>query len=119
VTGSVNQNGEIHPIGGVNQKIEGFYEVCKSKGFTGTQGVIIPESNVQDLMLRQEIVESVKKKKFHIYAVKTIDQGIELLTGIKAGKKIKAGFEKNSINDRVDKKLEGFAQKIKGFTKGK
>lgn len=119
VTGSVNQNGEIQPIGGVNQKIEGFYDVCKKKGFTGTQGVIIPESNIKDLMLKQEIINTVKKKKFHIYAVNTIDQGIELLTGIKAGTKTKTGFQKGSINDRVDKKLQDFAQKIKGFARGK
>ncbi|MBN2619842.1 AAA family ATPase [candidate division WOR-3 bacterium] len=119
VTGSVNQNGEVQPIGGVNQKIEGFYDVCKSRGFTGKQGVMIPESNVHDLMLRQDIIETVKKKKFHIFAVATIDQGIELLTGIKAGKKTKSGFEKDSINDRVDKKLQDFAQKMKGFAKNK
>jgi lon-related putative ATP-dependent protease len=119
VTGSVNQNGEIQPIGGVNQKIEGFYDVCKSRGFNGKQGVMIPESNIQDLMLRQDIIDTVRKKKFHIYAVATIDQGIELLTGIKAGKRTKTGFEKDSINDRVDKKLQDFAQKMKGFTKGK
>lgn len=119
VTGSVNQNGEIQPIGGVNEKIEGFYDVCKSRGFTGKQGVIIPKNNVEDLMLRQEIVEMVRKKKFHIYAVTTIDQGVELLTGIKAGKRTKTGFEKNSINDRVDRKLQDFAQKMKGFAKGK
>jgi ATP-dependent Lon protease len=119
VTGSVNQHGEIQPIGGVNQKIEGFYDVCKNKGFTGTQGVVIPESNVKDLMLRQDIVDAVKHKKFHIYAISTIDQGIELLTGVKAGKRIKIGFQKDSINDRVDKKLQSFAQKIKGFIKNK
>jgi len=119
VTGSVNQHGEIQPIGGVNQKIEGFYDVCKNKGFTSTQGVIIPASNVEDLMLRQDIVDAVKNKKFHIYAVTTIDQGIELLTGVKAGKRTKTGFQKDSINDRVAKKLQSFAQKIKGFTKNK
>jgi len=119
VTGSVNQNGEIQPIGGVNQKIEGFYDVCKKKGFTGNQGVLIPESNVKDLMLRQEIVDAVSKKKFHIYSVETIDQGIELLTGVRAGKRTKTGFQKDSINDRVDKKLQDFAHKIKGFTKNK
>ncbi len=119
VTGSVNQNGEIQPIGGVNEKIEGFYDVCKAKGFTGRQGVLIPDGNVGDLMLRQEIVDVVKKKKFHIYAVKTIDQGIEILTGVKAGKKTKSGFEKNSINYLVDKKLKEYAIKMKGFAKGK
>lgn len=119
VTGSVNQNGEIQPIGGVNEKIEGFYEVCKAKGFTGKQGVIIPDGNVGDLMLKQEIVDAVKKKKFHVYAIKTIDEGIEILTGVKAGRKTKTGFEKSSINDLVDKKLSEYAAKMKGFVKGK
>ncbi|UCD05476.1 MAG: AAA family ATPase [candidate division WOR-3 bacterium] len=117
VTGSVNQNGEVQAIGGVNEKIEGFYEVCKAKGLTGTQGVIIPHANVEDLMLRQEIVDAVTAKKFHIYAVKTIDQGIELLTGIKAGRKLKKGFEKNSINYRVAQRLAEYASKMKGFAK--
>ncbi len=119
VTGSVNQNGEIQPIGGANEKIEGFYYVCKAKGLTGRQGVLIPEGNVGDLMLRQEIVDAVKRKKFHIYAVKTIDQGIEILTGMKAGKKTKSGFEKDSINSLVDKRLKEYASKMKGFAKGK
>jgi len=119
VTGSVNQNGEVQPIGGVNEKIEGFYDVCKAKGFTGRQGVLIPKGNASDLMLRQEIVDTVKNKRFHIYTVKTIDQGIEILTGVKAGKKTKSGFEKNSINHLVDKKLNEYAQKMKGFARGK
>ncbi len=119
VTGSVNQNGEIQSIGGVNEKIEGFYEVCKAKGFSGRQGVIIPETNVGDLMLRQEIVDAVKDKKFHVYPVKSIDQGIEILTSVKAGKKTKSGFEKDSINYLVDKKLNDYAAKMKGYAKGK
>jgi len=117
VTGSVNQNGEVQAIGGVNEKIEGFYEVCKAKGLTGKQGVIIPRANVEDLMLKQEIVDAVAKRKFHVYAVKTIDEGIELLTGIKAGRKLKTGFEKNSINHRVAQRLAGYARKMKGFAK--
>jgi len=117
VTGSVNQNGEVQAIGGVNEKIEGFYEVCKAKGLTGKQGVIIPHANVEDLMLRQEIVDAVAAKKFHIFAVKTIDQGIELLTGIRAGRMLKTGFEKNSINYRVAQRLAEYANKMKGFAK--
>jgi len=119
VTGSVNQNGEIQPIGGVNEKIEGFYEVCKTKGLTGRQGVIIPEGNISDLMLKQDVVDVVKKKKFHIYTVKTIDEGIKILTGVKAGKKLKSGFEKGSINYLVEKKLREYAAKMKGFARGK
>ena len=117
MTGSVNQNGQIQPIGGVNQKIEGFYDVCVAKGLTGTQGVIIPESNIEDLMLRQDILDAVKEKKFHIYAIKTIDEGIELLTGVKAGQKTKSGFEKGSINYLVDKRLKEYAARMKGFSK--
>jgi len=119
VTGSVNQNGEVQPIGGVNEKIEGFYDVCKAKGLTGKQGVMIPAKNVEDLMLKQEIVDVVKKKKFHIYPVATIDEGIEILTGKTAGKRTKTGYEKNSINYLVEKKLKEYASKMKGFTKTK
>lgn len=117
VTGSVNQNGEIQPIGGVNEKIEGFYEVCKAKGLTGDQGVIIPKANVNDLMLKQEIVDAVKKKKFHIYAIKTIDEGIEILTGKKAGTYTKTRYPKDSINYLVVKKLSDYAEKLKGAEK--
>ncbi|UCD20158.1 MAG: AAA family ATPase [candidate division WOR-3 bacterium] len=117
VTGSVNQHGDVQAIGGVNEKIEGFYEVCKSKGLTGNQGVIIPHANIEDLMLKQEIVDAVAAKKFRIFAVKTVDEGIELLTGIKAGRRTKKGFEKNSINQRVTQKLADYAEKMKGYTK--
>lgn len=117
VTGSVNQHGEIQAIGGVNEKIEGFYEVCKAKKLNGRQGVIIPEANVEDLMLKQEIVDAVKAKKFHIYAVRTVDEGIELLTGIKAGRRTKTGYERNSINYRVAQRLSEYAEKMKGFAK--
>ena len=120
VTGSMNQKGEIQAIGGVNQKIEGFYSVCKAKGLTGTQGVIIPETNIPDLMLREDIVEAIKEKKFHLYSVKTIDQGIEILTGRKAGKKLENGkFEKNSVNNLVNQKLLEFAIKLKKFSEEK
>ena len=99
VTGSVNQKGEVQAIGGVNEKIEGFFEVCKLKGLTGQQGVMIPESNVQNLMLKEEVIEAVKAGKFNIYAVKTIDEGIEFLTGKKAGMKLSDGtFEENTVN---------------------
>jgi lon-related putative ATP-dependent protease len=116
VTGSVNQKGEVQAIGGVNEKIEGFFEVCKAKGLTGQQGVMIPESNVQNLMLKEEILDAVKDGKFHIYSVSTIDQGIENLTGVKAGVKQKDGtFEKDTVNDRVDKRLREIAEKLKEF----
>jgi ATP-dependent Lon protease len=116
VTGSVNQKGEIQPIGGVNQKIEGFYQVCETKGLTGDQGVMIPALNVKNLMLKQEVVDAVRQGKFHIYAVSTIDDGIEVLTGLPAGKKKKDGtYPKGSINYLVDKKLKEMAQKLREF----
>jgi predicted ATP-dependent protease len=116
VTGSVNQKGEVQAIGGVNEKIEGFFEVCKAKGFTGKQGVMIPESNVQNLMLKEEIVEAVKEGKFHIYSVRTVDEGMEILTGVKAGKRRKDGtFEKETVNYKVDERLKEMAEKLKTF----
>ena len=119
VTGSINQKGEIQPIGGVNEKIEGFYEVCKAKGLTGTQGVIIPHQNVDDLMLKTEVVDAVKEGKFRIYPIKTIDQGIEILTGVKAGERKEDGtFEEGSVNYLVDKQLKAYAEGWKGFAVG-
>jgi len=116
VTGSVNQKGEVQAIGGVNEKIEGFFEVCKLKGLTGQQGVMIPESNVQNLMLKEEVIDAVKAGKFNIYAVKTIDEGIEFLTGKKAGMKLPDGtFEENTVNYLVDKQLRENADKLKQF----
>jgi ATP-dependent Lon protease len=119
VTGSVNQKGEIQPIGGVNEKIEGFFDVCKAKGLTGKQGVMIPHLNVDDLMLRKEVVEAVKEGKFHIYPVKTIDEGIEILTGVRAGERLETGgFEEGTINDLVDKRLRALGKGIREFEGG-
>ncbi len=116
VTGSLNQKGEIQPIGGVNEKIEGFFDVCKAKELTGTQGVIIPQQNVQNLMLRKDIIEAVSEGKFHIYPVETIDQGIEILTGINAGEKQKDGtFEEGTVNYVVDQELQRLAKSWKTF----
>ncbi|HUV37837.1 MAG TPA: ATP-binding protein [Patescibacteria group bacterium] len=106
VTGSINQKGEIQPIGGVNEKIEGFFKVCKARRLKGTEGVIIPHQNVPDLMLDEEVVEAARKGKFHIYPVETVDQGIEILTGVPAGKKLRNGdFTKDAVNDRVQRRL--------------
>ncbi len=114
VTGSVNQKGEIQPIGGVSDKIEGFYEVCKMQGLTGEQGVIIPHQNVKNLMLKHEIVEAVEKGMFHIYPVSTIDEGIEILTGVKYGKyDDQKGFEKDSISEKVYNKLKKYSEYAK------
>ncbi|MGB3346074.1 MAG: ATP-binding protein [Candidatus Humimicrobiia bacterium] len=119
VTGSVNQKGEIQPIGRVNQKIEGFYDVCKTKKFTGTQGVMIPHQNIDDFMLRKDVINAVKQGKFHIYPVKTINQGIEILTGVKSGRRKKDGtYEVGTVNYLVDKKLREFANKWKSFKIG-
>src|SRR5512136_896136 len=116
VTGSVNQKGEVQPIGGVNQKIEGFFDVCRAKGLTSKQGVMIPHLNVDDLMLRKDVVRAVKEGKFRIYSVKTIDQGIEILTGMEAGEKLEDGhFKEGTVNDLVDKKLRDLGTKIKEF----
>jgi lon-related putative ATP-dependent protease len=116
VTGSVNQKGEVQAIGGVNEKIEGFFEVCKLKGLTGHQGVLIPESNIQNLMLKEEVLEAVNEGKFNIYSVKTIDEGIELLTGKKAGVRREDGsFEEGTVNYLVDKQLGVMADRLKQF----
>jgi lon-related putative ATP-dependent protease len=117
VTGSVNQKGEVQAIGGVNEKIEGFFEVCKAKGLTGKQGVMIPDSNVQNLMLKEELVEAVKAGQFNIYSAKTIDEGIETLTGTKAGEPRDDGtFEEGTVNFLVDKHLKAMADKLRGFS---
>ncbi len=117
VTGSVNQKGDIQPIGGVNEKIEGFFDVCKAKGLTGEQGVIIPKKNVDDLMLRDDVIEAVEKGMFHIYPVETIDEGIEILTGVKAGKRFKNGeFESGTVNYLVDKRLREISKGLRKFT---
>jgi len=119
VTGSVNQKGEIQPIGGVNEKIEGFFDVCKTKGLTGRQGVMIPHLNIDDLMLRKDVVKTVEEGKFHIYPVKTIDQGIEILTGVEAGERQEDGrFKEGTVNDLVDKKLRELGTKIKEYEGG-
>jgi ATP-dependent Lon protease len=116
VTGSVNQKGEIQPIGGVNQKIEGFFKVCCAAGLTGTQGVMVPHQNVVDLMLKKEVIEAVKKGKFRIYPVKTIDEGIEILTGVTAGTRKKDGtYPKGTVNYLVDQKLQEYAEKWKQY----
>jgi len=109
VTGSINQFGEIQPIGGVNEKIEGFFEVCKQGGLTGEQGVIIPRTNVLNLMLKEEVVKAVEDGKFHIFAVDTVDDGIEILTGMPAGKPDKNGhYPKDTVNGIVAEKLEEY-----------
>ena len=114
VTGSVNQHGEVQAIGGVNQKIEGFFDVCNTKALTGDQGVIIPQSNCRNLMLREDVVEAAQQGRFHIWAVKTIDEGIEILTGVPAGIRQADGrFPEGSVNARVEQRLRQFAESLK------
>jgi lon-related putative ATP-dependent protease len=116
VTGSVNQRGQIQPIGGVNEKIEGFFAVCKAKGLTGEQGVVIPAANIKNLMLKEEVIEAVREEKFHVWAVTTADEGIELLTGIPAGEKQEDGsWPEGTVNYRVDRRLREMAEAIRKF----
>jgi len=118
VTGSVNQKGQVQAIGGVNEKIEGFFEVCKAKGFSGEQGVIIPDSNVPNLMLKEEVVQAVDQDRFHIWAVKTIDEGIEILTGRDAGQAREDGtFAEGTVNGLVDERLKVLAEKMRAFAR--
>lgn len=120
ITGSVNQKGQIQPIGGVNEKIEGFYYVCKAKGLTGEQGVIIPHQNVRHLMLKIEVVEAIKERKFHIYPVETVNEAIEILTGMKAGERGRNGeFKKGTVNYLVDKRLKELTEEFKKLTRQK
>jgi predicted ATP-dependent protease len=120
VTGSVNQMGEIQPIGGVNQKVEGMFDVCRSAaGLTGNQGVVIPHQNVKNLMLREDVVEAIREEKFHIYAVKTIDEGLEILTGKSAGEADASGaFPEGTVNYLVAKRLGELNDSMRGYFQG-
>ncbi len=116
VTGSVNQHGEVQAIGGVNEKIEGFYEACKAMGLEGEQGVMIPASNAQNLMLKEEVVDAIGDGRFHIWPVGTVDEGIEVLTGVPAGERTgDGGFPEDTIHGRVDRRLRELAEKMIKF----
>lgn len=117
VTGSVNQFGEIQPIGGVNEKVEGFYHTCKGRGLTGKQGVLIPRRNIQNLVLKDEVIKAVEAGQFHIWAVSTIDEGIEVLTGVEAGELSNGTYPEGTINFLVDNKLREMAEAIINFGK--
>jgi predicted ATP-dependent protease len=111
VTGSVNQHGQVQAIGGVNEKIEGFFDLCAARGLIGDQGVLIPKSNVKHLMLREDIVKAVKDQVFHIYPIESIDQGIEILTGLPAGNEREDGsYPPDTVNSLVQAKLTNFAR---------
>jgi len=116
VTGSVNQKGEIQPIGGINEKIHGFYDVCRVRGLTSTQGVIVPKLNLVDLMLRKDVVRAIEDGKFHLYAIETVEEGIEILSGVKAGKQMADGsFEPDSVFAKADARLTKFVEQMKEF----
>lgn len=120
VTGSVNQRGQIQPIGGVNEKVEGFYAVCKAKGLTGEQGVIIPVQNVKNLMLKEDVVTAVRDGQFNLWAVGTVDEGIKVLTGVPAGSRQEDGsWPEGTVNFRVDKRLREMAEALRKFAPGK
>jgi predicted ATP-dependent protease len=117
VTGSVNQHGVVQAIGGVNEKIEGFFDVCRARGLTGEQGVLIPVSNVQHLMLREDVVEAVAAGDFAVYPVETVDDGIEILTGLPAGEPDEAGnYPEDTINYLVQSRLAELAAQRQAFT---
>ncbi len=116
VTGSVNQHGQVQAIGGVNEKTEGFFDICKARGLTGDQGVLIPVSNVKHLMLRNDVVEAVEQGQFHVYPIETVDQGIEILTGVPAGERDEEGnYPEGSVNAMVEQRLIEMAEKRRAF----
>jgi lon-related putative ATP-dependent protease len=118
ITGSFNQKGEVQPIGGVNEKVEGFFAVCKAKGLTGSQGVVIPKSNVKNLMLKKEVVQAVKDGKFQVYAITTVDEAVTILTGMPAGERRADGsFPEGTFNFLVDKRLKDIAKKLRADEK--
>ena len=116
ITGSVNQHGQVQPIGGVNEKIEGFFDVCRANGLTGEEGVLVPAANVRNLMLRSDVVAAVSEGRFHVWAIETVDQAVELLTGLPAGERGADGrFAEGSVNRRADDRLTAFAERARAF----
>jgi predicted ATP-dependent protease len=119
VTGSMNQLGDVQPIGGVNEKIEGFFDICRLRGLTGEQGVLIPQINVPNLMLREDVVKAVEDGKFHIYAVARVEEGISLLTGVAAGERRADGsYPAGTVYAAIQTRLAALAQKAREMTKG-
>jgi len=118
VTGSVNQKGELQAIGGVNEKIEGIYHVCKLQGFTGGQGVVIPEANKDDLMLKEEVVEAIREGNFHVYPCSTVDEGIEVLTGVEAGEEgADEAYPEGTVNALVEQRLRDMSEQLRDFAR--
>lgn len=118
VTGSLNQKGDVQPIGGVNEKIEGFFDLCRQRGMNKKQGVVIPVQNVQELMLKEEVVEAVKKGDFHIYPISKVEEGIELITGVKAGKKSAKGYPAGTVFNLVEKKIRYLYSRSRSLRSG-
>lgn len=117
VTGSLNQKGDVQPIGGCNEKIEGYFDVCKSAGLNKKQGVIIPIQNVKDLMLREDVIEAVRNKEFHIYPIEKVEEGIEILTGVPAGQLTARGYPKNTVFALVENKIRDMYEKARAMKK--
>jgi predicted ATP-dependent protease len=116
VTGSVDQHGHVQAVGGVTRKVEGFYATCKAQGLTGTQGVLVPEANVRHLMLDEEVVEAVRAGRFHVWAVRTVDEGIRLLTGLPAGtRRADGSYPPGSVHGRVASGLAAYAEKLRAY----
>jgi predicted ATP-dependent protease len=112
----INQRGEVQAVGGINEKIEGFFDVCNARGLTGCEGVLIPSANKRHLMLRRDVIEAVAAGMFHIYAVDTVDQGLEILTGMPAGTRDETGaFSEGSINNKVERRLIALARQARAF----
>jgi predicted ATP-dependent protease len=119
VTGSVNQKGVVQPIGGANEKVEGFFDICVKKGLTGTQGVVIPKKNVKHLVVKQEVIDAVKDGQFHIYPVEEVDQALEIFLGTPAGEPDGNGeYPESTVNALVMKRLEDLAEEMRRFAKG-
>ena len=117
VTGSINQKGEIQPVGAINEKIEGYFEVCKQEGLNGEQGVVIPIGNKENLMLKQEVLDAVNEGLFKVWAISSIDEGIEILTGLPAGKRLKSySFTKGSVHYLVDKRIDELNKNMKRYS---
>jgi predicted ATP-dependent protease len=116
VTGSVNQHGEVQAFGGVTRKIEGFFDVCRERGLTGQQGVMVPTTNVKNLMLKEEVVEAVRAGRFHVWAVSHIDQGVELLMDVVAGERAADGsFPEGTVHRLVQDRLREYAEHVRKF----
>ena len=119
ITGSVNQHGDVQAIGGVNEKIEGFFDLCKARGLTGGQGVVIPAANARHLMLRREVVQAVDEGRFRVFAVTRVDEALEILSGLPAGERDALGhFPAGSLNHRVEQRLASFAERVRSFAAG-